>query len=194
MPPSPKPRRCAFKEGGRRCPRYGEGTPPLCNACRVALAATAAPRSPAQVIADSLQNFLSGRAINVDQTMGAVESLVGQWAGMGANYRPEVQEGESEDSSHRRAQSGAARPSWFPGAQAQAPQPDPDAQARIAARRVMGFGDREPLTANEINDRKRKLARKYHPDLGGGSPRRIEQLTRKMAEVNAAADVLLEAL
>ncbi len=155
----------------------------------------ARPRSPVDVIAESFINFLSGKPVNREATIGAAESLYANWQGMGADYRPDVSAGESESSAHRRARNGQQRQSWEDvftrgGARGARPQVDPEeearASARLAARQVMGFAASEPLTEDTIKDRKRQLAKRHHPDLGGSAA--------KMAAVNDAADVLMDAL
>lgn len=153
----------------------------------------ARPRSPVDVIAESFVNFLSGKPINREATLGAAESLYNQWSGIGADYRPDVRDGESESSAHRRAANGQQRQSWadaFGNARQARPQVAPEEEARhraqLAARQVMGFAATQKLTEDDIKDRKRTLAKKHHPDLGGSA--------QKMAAVNDAADVLMAAL
>ena len=51
----------------------------------------------------------------------------------------------------------------------------------------MGFAPNDRLTESLIKERKRRLAKKYHPDIKGGS-------VHRMAAVNDAADVLMAAL
>jgi len=185
--PAPRRRasRCSYKEGNRRCPRDGDGSPALCRAHRLAVADAARPRKPIEVLAGALDSFFSGRRINVEETMTAADALLQQWAANAA------------------AGNGAAPqpgrwvpPNWFPGAgrATQQPPPPPEdprvaelAAVRIAARQVLGFAPSDVLTEDIIKDRRRRLAKKYHPDLAGGS-------VEKMARVNDAADVLLAAL
>lgn len=192
MPRAKPPPRCTYKEGTRRCPFDGTGTPPICNAHRVSLAEAARPKAPARVLLDSLGDWLQGNSINRDATIGAAEAFLNQWiAGIGGHYRPDIG-GVSENGAHRRAQSGAARPwNWnIPHAGTrQPPQRDPDEQlqhARSAARQVMGFMPREVLDADTIKTRHRELLKKHHPDRGGS--------TQKMATINAARDVLMAEL
>lgn len=145
------------------------------------------------MLLDSLGDWLQGNPINRDATIGAAEAFLNQWvAGIGGDYRPDIG-GVSEDAAHRRAQSGAARP-WHwniphAGAQQQTPQRDPEAElrkARAVARQVLGFQMKEPLDAGKIKARHRELFKKHHPDRGGS--------TQRMAAINAARDVLMEAL
>lgn len=197
MPPRTRTPRCSYKEGARRCPYDGEGDPPLCKAHRLAIAEAAKPRPPAHVLLDSLTDFLQGNPINREATIGAAEAFLNQWvAGIGGNYRPDVSAGGSEDSVHRRAQSGAGRP-WYwniphmggPRQQPSPQAPDPQIElqkARAAARQVMGFGPREPLDEAKIKMRHRELVKRHHPDRGGS--------TKKMATINTARDVLIESL
>lgn len=63
------------------------------------------------------------------------------------------------------------------------PPPDPTAQARI----VLGFEPTERLTREMVSDRKKALARVFHPDMAGGSE-------AHMKRINQAADVLLAKL
>lgn len=147
------------------------------------------------MLLDTLGDWLQGRPINGEATIGAAEAFLNQWAaGIGGNYRPDIG-GVSEDAAHRRAQSGASRPwNWnIPHAGGRrAPHPprhDPEAEvrkARAAARQVMGFDQQEPLDADKIKVRHRKLVKKHHPDHGGS--------TQKMATINTARDVLMEEL
>lgn len=55
------------------------------------------------------------------------------------------------------------------------------------ARVVMRFGPVEQLTAEGIKERRRELAREYHPDRAGGAA----AATAAMQQVNAAAERLL---
>lgn len=72
----------------------------------------------------------------------------------------------------------------------QPPRVDPavvEAKRRfMAAKRTMGFPDSQQITADDVRERRKELAKKLHPDRPGGS-------VEKMAAVNAAADELLAA-
>ena len=201
MPKANRAPRCTFKESGRRCPRDGQGNPPLCAPHRIAVAHAAIPKSPVEVIADAAFNFLQGKPINRDATLGAVEDIASQWAGMGADYRPDAFDGAGEDQTHRRAQAGAgsATPWWVAHMQnvangrtgarrqaAPAPPPDPRVGERREARQTMGFSPSDQLTEDIVKERKKLLARKHHPDRGGS--------VERMSAINAAADVLLESM
>jgi hypothetical protein len=192
--------KCTYKEGGRRCPFPGAGQPALCKAHQIAIAEASKPRRPFEVLASAFNDFLAGKPINVEATIGAAEHVLGgqPWSagGMGADYRPDVHGGESEDDAHQRAQGGRqaaprAWPPWGPPrSHPHPPPPDPNTQARhqqIVARQTLGFAASEPLTEDLVRKRRARLARKYHPDMPGGS-------TQKMAIVNDAADVLLATL
>jgi hypothetical protein len=186
--PTKARRQCTYRENGRRCPFPFEGTgnPPLCRAHQIAIAEAARPRRPVEVVADAFVNFMQGRPINAEATIGAVDSLIGQWSG--SNYHPDVGAGETEESVHRRDRGRGQRPWWAPGP-AEGPGTDGHDQrkAELVARQVMGFTASEVLDADQIKDRKKTLAKRVHPDRPGGS-------TEKMIAVNHAADVLLQAL
>jgi hypothetical protein len=86
--------------------------------------------------------------------------------------------------------SGEQEP-WFrpqkPPPRSPPPQQPPQAAPAIAAaRKVLGFGPREPLTRPIVKARQRELARTHHPDAGGSN--------EAMAKVNRAADDLLAQL
>lgn len=139
-----------------------------------------------------MANFLAGKPINREATLGAAEQIFSQWlGGLGADYHPDVMNGETEGAAHRRAQPG--RGSWVPrpGTQGAPPPPRPPAgdprAAAQRARKILGFGPQEEITQEDIDRRRRKLARKYHPDLAGGSE-------EKMIAVNRAADFLAVAI
>lgn len=200
--------RCQVYENNRRCTRDGHGEPAVCARHRAAIAGAAKASPFATIVAEQVENFLGGKPINREAIFGGIaETLAQQWApAMGGGYHPEVGRQESENSAHRRAQSGRAAQgvNWgdiFRDAQErvrdaqrqtrQTPPPQADDSERIArdvalARQVMGFAASEPLTEEVITARKRALAKKHHPDRGGS--------VEKMATINNAADVLMASL
>lgn len=192
--PRAKSNRCTYREGKRRCQFAGRGDPALCDPHRAVLIEASRPQSPVSVITEAAINFMSGKPINREATIGAIETFVEHWSGgIGSGYRPDVSSGERESRVHQRAQPGHDVPWWtMPGAQrrgqAQPPPPPPneeiERQRKIAAaRQVMGFALSEPLTREVVQQRHRKLVRKHHPDHGGS--------TEKMMAINNARDVLL---
>lgn len=143
-------------------------------------------------------DWLQGKPINREATIGAAESFLGQWAGvLGGEYRPDVIAGASEDNVHRRAQSGTARPwQWNIPHSDQAPRvppppPDADPGARereqvLAARKTMGFSAKETLDHDIVKRRHRDLIKRHHPDHGGSHTR--------IVAINVARDILLGSL
>lgn len=67
------------------------------------------------------------------------------------------------------------------------PSSPPPIDPEIEARRILGFEPADRLTREMVVERKRALAKVFHPDLSTGS---VEQMKR----VNLAADVLLAKL
>lgn len=193
MPRQAARARCSFKDGKRRCPFDGTGKPPLCDAHRIAIAEAAKPRSPATLLSEFYNNFMSGKPINVEATLGAVQEVFGQWQGMAAGYHPDVRGGEREGAAHARAGRGQQDASWWtprPGQGSAPRQPGVDQQvleARRRARQIMGFAEGEPLTPEVVKKRHRQLVGRWHPDRPGGSH-------KKMAAINDAADVLFASL
>ncbi len=134
-----------------------------------------------QVITDAVGSFLSGKPINREATIGAVQDVFESWSSMGSGYRPDV---------------GARRPraAWEDyvkhahrgRAQEQDSEAERAKKARANACAILGLDATMTLTPDLIKEAKRRLAKKHHPDRGG-SPER-------MAAINDAADVLLAEL
>lgn len=209
MPSPVRAKRCVYREGNRRCTFAGKGEPALCDPHRMAVAQAAQPRSPISVLTEAAADFMSGRPINREATIGAAENLFQQWAGsMGSQYRPDMFDGASENTVHRRAQAGAGPTTWeyyrqmFEGRSPPRqgpmppppPSPDVEQERRIrAARLVLGFTPNEPLDADKVNQVHRRLVRKNHPDLKQ-TPAEKARATEKMMAINNARDVLLAVL
>ena len=134
-----------------------------------------------------VNDLLGGRKIDPSAWFGAVSEILGA-AGMGpfpgAGFPPGV---------------GARRPhGWGPGAPPigwnrpgpshhRPPPVDPVElelkRALLLARQELGFEPRAPLTVADVERRRKDLARKHHPDLGGDVAR--------MSRINQAADLLV---
>jgi hypothetical protein len=139
-------------------------------------------------------DLLNGKPINNQDAMGIASDLFAAWNGIGAAYRPPID--AHGQTAHGRSAPfvpfggwpGAGRP-WS-GGSPPPPRMDPQEQARLEAiaraRKTMGFTDAERLNEDTISDRRKRLARKHHPDFGGSLER--------MKIINDAADVLLASL
>lgn len=64
------------------------------------------------------------------------------------------------------------------------PPPPPPPAPKESARQVLGFGPTEAVTAGQVKDRQRALAKILHPDKGGN--------TSAMQRINEAATALLK--
>lgn len=134
------------------------------------MAEAARPRSTQEVLSEAVSNLMQGKPINTQETVdGLIRAMMERW-GMGGGME---------------GMTGAG-----PWQRAQPPRPpDPRAEQRarvLAARRVMGFAEGEPLTEDVIKARRTALAKRHHPDRGGSA--------ETMAEINDATDVLVEAV
>lgn len=187
--------RCTYSEDNRRCVKDGEGNPPLCRAHQIAVAEilNRKSRTPAQRISDLFSDFMSGKRVSQDDVMGVAQDLAQQWAGgMGGEYRPPIDaRGRTDHEQRTRQQTPWWQPQPGQGSRQPPPPSDPQREqeihaARLRARRILGFAANQPLTADDIKQRKRMLAKRNHPDQGGS--------TAKMAAINDAADVLLAEL
>jgi hypothetical protein len=181
---------CAYIERGRRCSsRKTTGNPPICVPHRIVLE-RAAHAPPRDVLSSLLGSLLSGQRVAPEQIGAAVLGTV----------RDVLFPGISLDEMQRRASDYQRRAAAFAASEAArrasgTPPPPPppsdrqvmyDEYARAQACQVLGFAPDEALTEEVVRRRRQKLARKHHPDAGGSAS--------AMAEVNAAADVLLAAI
>ena len=180
------PNRCVYVENGRRCQRIGLGDPPICRACRAGLEASyeTMGRTPGVAgMAGLFFDFLAGRRIRKEDFQRAV----GEFAdAMGAGgVRPPGFPPGASARGHRRSAPFPGPPPNGHGHRIPF-EPDPDYEERkrlVMARQELGFQPREPLTVAVVEKRRKELARKHHPDLGG-SPER-------MVRINQAADLLV---
>ncbi len=143
------------------------------------------PQSP---LGSILGTVLSGRKLGADD-LHAVATAAGQvFEGVmgrvfrgpsGAGMRMSVDEVRVHQAQH----------AYQPPPPPPPPEPPPkfDPRELAAARRQLGFDAGAVLAADMIAARRKKLARKHHPDLPGGS-------AAKMTAINAAADLLLAEL
>ena len=169
-----------YSERGRRCRRSGDGDPPVCSAHAIAFAeaAKATGRKPGEAIADVIDTILTGGRLRKKQVKAAwndvAEILKNAQPGGGPTFHPP--------------------PGWKPPAGWSVPRAEPPRDPRAveaerefrAAKLLLGFAESQPITADMVKERKKELARRYHPDRPGGS-------LEKMQEINAAVDVLLRA-
>lgn len=172
---------CCYSENRRRCRRTGTGDPPVCNAHKIAFAEAArkaTSKRPGDAIYDLFDSFLSGRKVTRKKIENAWDDLgtIVNDAGVRSRFTPPP--------------GWQPPPGWVPRQNSGPPPEDPavvEARKEFAlAKRVMGFAETEPITADMVKDRRKALARKFHPDRPGGS-------VERMQKINAAADVLLRA-
>jgi hypothetical protein len=185
MPRSSTPARCVYREGNARCRRNGQGNPSLCRAHREVFEhAATAQDSPGATVVGVLRDLFAGKRVS-DKRMaaGLFEGIglgVDAWqAARAARGAP----GVPRPAGHPGAWpfGGIPRPNIPPPRPPRPPPPPPGPDPRVA----LGFPPGARVTVEEVNRRRRELAVKFHPDKPGGS-------AAKMAEINAAADALLE--
>ena len=179
--------RCCYNENGRQCVRNGTGEPPLCRAHRLVLQDLYERDEAASGLGQVISDFMGGRSIRPDDVLRAAFEMFGAMGagGMGARAGAGVP--------------GGARVPWGMGGTGPVggvppigqrrvrPPPDPAAlelqRSLLMARQELGFEPRAPLTVAEVERRRKDLARKHHPDLGGSVAR--------MSAINQAADLLV---
>jgi hypothetical protein len=184
MPRSSTPARCVYREGNARCRRNGQGAPALCRAHREVIEyAATVEQSPGATFVGVLRDVFAGTRVSDDRmAAGLFEGIgigINAWAASRA----------------ARGEPGVPRPTGYPGnwpfggaprpnippPRPRPPPPPPGPDPRI----VLGFPPGSRVTVDEVARRRRELAVRFHPDKPGGS-------AAKMAEINAAADALLE--
>lgn len=177
--PKPKPARCLYREGNQRCRRNGLGKPPLCRVHREVFEhVSQGPTDdrPGAAFVGVLRDFFAGRKVsNERMAAGAADAF-----DVYMRARREAAGGADP----RGAPWRGMRDGW-PGARQRVPPPPPAPPRDAHHRALLGFPPGAVLTEDEINRRRRKLALQFHPDKPGGS-------VARMAEINAAADALLE--
>lgn len=183
--------RCCYREDGRQCVRNGEGNPPLCHPHRLVLEA-GHDRGPERPIGDVLGDVIRGRRVSTDDLLGAVFGFA--TAAFGRGGAGAVPHGGAPGNGNGHG----SRPAWHDAALhglggarnpvRPPPGPSPEEMALqrslLLARQELGFQPREPIARVDVEQRRKQLARRHHPDLGGSVAR--------MASINQAADLLLE--
>jgi hypothetical protein len=135
-----------------------------------------------------ISGLAAGRLSIGDVISGAAQNLMDRVFG-GAPWLRDLDQA-AERAAHA-AQARRARPvgsSGSPPPPPRSPPPPPrPPDPGIRAREVLGFEPREQLSKERIEDRRRQLAKVFHPDRQGGS-------TAQMQRVNQAADLLIAQL
>ena len=168
--------RCSYREDGRQCLRNGLGNPPLCRSHQLLLQAYAEQNEVRGAGLGALADVLAGRPISRQVIHDILEEL-GTLFGRG-RVDPRMPPGH--------VRSGRPPPRRVPPPPSGPPPEEMERQRRILlARQELGFQPREPITQEMVERRRKEMARKHHPDLGGSVDR--------MARINQAADILLEA-
>lgn len=170
------PRRCAYlTRSGRPCIKVGIGNPPLCRVHRLKI--------EGEVEDDFTDNILD-RVLDHPTAQGAFNRIAGsfdriaQYIDVLSTGRIPRREREEEASSSQpppRA-NGHARP--VP------PPPRPSGENPYL---VLGFTPGVKITAEMVKERRKELAKLFHPDKQAGS-------TEAMKRVNTAAETLLARL
>lgn len=169
--------RCVYTDGRRRCRRDGQGDPPICPAHKIAFAeaARATGKQRGDALGDLFERVITGRRVSKKMRQAAwadVENIIADALPNNRHFHPPP--------------NWQPPPGWVPRPSSAPPPPreDPAVVEFKAAKRLLGFPESQPITADDVAARRKELARKYHPDRPGGS-------TEKMQKINAACDVLL---
>lgn len=188
MPPARRPRparpqtaRCRYAERGERCRRIATVADEFCRQHAFVLEAELEARDPIASILDlfGASDHPLAERLRGDPFAAAVAGTVGGM--LGQLFRQRVPPGAVPGAPPPPPPRARAAPRPPPEA-----PPDPRAQ-ELRAREILGFEPDAPLTAALIKDRKRALAKLFHPDTGTGSKARMQS-------VLAAADLLLTAV
>lgn len=185
-PAYPQTERCRYQtrhEG--RCRRVATVEGGFCRHHALALELELDRESPLDRLLEIADRAIAGR-LRQDQVAQMIGGVVGGWIGevmQGVplpSMRPPGRIGLGQAQRPGQAQAPRSRPR-------PAPAVDPAIEARRQARITLGFEEHERITAEMVKERKRALARVFHPDTGKGS-------VAHMQRINQAADVLLAGL
>lgn len=162
---------CSYVEGGRRCGRSAAGNPPVCEAHLIVLQAAALG---GESVGDLVSDVLNGRRVSRARVAQATAQVVQGF--MAAIGRPPVFQ--------------PGQPAGPPPPRRPPPPPRTAADERVLlelrlnqARKALGIALGAPISLELVQQRRRTLARKHHPDRGGSQER--------MQEINSAADLLI---
>ncbi len=158
---------------------------------------TRKPRGPGigQQLGSIFDQMLNGQAPSKSQIEQVAADMVGKVIGRKVTVEEvqRVRDGDFEPFGDFQPVAEQVRERVKQRAQGR-PEFTPEMNAKIEAlkeqgraRAVMGFGKDDRLTPEVIKQQFRKLARKYHSDLHGGSD-------EKMKRLNWANDLLLQSL
>lgn len=196
MPPRTK---CVYREGSIRCPKDGTGNPPLCEPHRVMLETDQSFSGLGERIGKVLGKVVRGERVRPKEAREAVVEGLGFMAAVATAYvydqqgvaRPGPGQRPSRepfvDWAYQRLKQREREQTARDGAGTGARDPGELYRLRREARRILGWAPDQVVTLDEVNKRRRELARKFHPDRSGGS-------VEKMQTINAAADVLVAEL
>lgn len=203
MPPSRRTRRrqqCQWTEVGRRCTRdVGEGQA-LCRPHQVAAAEqqrraqhAAARAAESNPISELVEDFFADNpfAAKAGQFLNDMGWSLGGIFGGG--YSPPIDnvpppEVPPEYRDQYRYQQHQERQ------QAPPPPPSEDPRVVMRARVELGYGPSDPISADSIRDRRKQLARKWHPDLAGKDEKRRRLNEERMRTINDSCDVLIASI
>lgn len=203
MPPKSHRRpQCQWTEEGRRCIRDVQSKespfcrPHMIEAARAQQRAqTAAARAPSSSpLGNLINDFFAGKPFDpstVGQALHDIGWNLGGIFGGQASYSPPIDHDPRGSPFHAgfyQQGGGRQQQQQYQEPPPQQPQVDPAAIQR--ARAELGFGPRDRLTEDVIKERRKQLARKFHPDLAGPDEKKRRHHTERMKTINEAADVL----
>ncbi len=176
--------RCRYTDAGQQCERPGLGEPPLCRAhfelVRYGLPVEEDVDVDARDLLEDLLEHPFARHIRaqLDHLMASLP-LANNLSSLSYPFSPDPgKQPQFQGPDRAFASSTNRRPP--PRRQPAPPPPQPSAPD---PRLVLHFGPNDPVTKQEIEKRRRELARLCHPDRGGS--------TDAMQRINQAADALL---
>lgn len=179
-------KRCAYiDDQGRRCRRVGFGQAQLCRHHAVLIEQELEDDDPISLLFEKLDRVIAqrfrGRPVEaatsmlVDEldrrTRARRQAFIAMATGAAYNY--------------------ARRVASAPPPRAPSPSPPPSRDpAELRARDILGFAPNQSITRAEIQQRRRELARRHHPDRSRGDA----ISSSRMKNINEAADRLLQTL
>lgn len=200
--PRPQTDRCRFADHAGRCRRLATVAPGYCRAHAIQLEGGLTTGLATGILGAVDRMFTGGgrpppiRAVVSSLVTGALAGVMNTPQAQRTVPRAQLEQMRAQLEQAQRAQEAAAaraRARRAAGARAEAGQPPPRAAAPppvdplLAAREVLGFEPAEPLTREKVQDRKKALARVFHPDMAGGSK-------AAMQRVLTSADALLASM